>query len=655
MNRIAVRILVFLPFTFPEFLTFQRGRSELTQETIMKRYLLTVALSGAISFSVAAYAETPSLDEVVVTAARMPQLLDKTIADTTVLNEEDIRKSGAPDVPTILRNVAGVEFSQNGGTGKISGLYLRGTDSTHVLVLLDGVRINSATTGTTALDQLMLDQVERIEVVRGNVSSLYGSEAIGGVVQIFTKHGHGAPAANVSVGMGSQGTRRLSAGVGGVVDATDFNVQLSTFKTDGVSALNPALVPNANPDRDGYRNNSLSASAGHAFNVDHRISATLFGSNGNNQYDNAFNLNQSDVNSNRSQVWKYSLTSGDQINETWHSKLQLANGVDQYRDYLNGQPVVDFFGQPSSLFQTRSNQLSWQNSLHLDDSKQLLLGAESLQQKVSSDINPVFVQSSRTVNSLFAGYTGGYDAHQMQVNLRQDRNSQYGNANTWLLGYGYALNDAWRATASYSTAFKAPTFNELYYPGYSNPALNPERSRNIEAGMHYLVSGGQQFDAVYFDNRIRDLISWVLIDPVNYIYQPQNVDRARMNGLEFSYAGRFGDTGVKAALTSQNPRDATTGVQLDRRAKLHSSLGVTQQLGQWQVGGEWQYSGTRPDGSNTQTLSSYNVFNLTAGYAISKETKLTLRADNLGNQNDSNAYGYNPLGRRLFAGINYQP
>lgn len=616
----------------------------------MKRYLLTVALSGAISFSLTAYAETPSLDEVVVTAARMPQLLDKTIADTTVLNEEDIRKSGAPDVTTILRNVAGVELSQNGGAGKPSFLYLRGTDSTHVLVLLDGVRINSATTGTTALDQLMLDQVERIEVVRGNVSSLYGSEAIGGVVQIFTRHGHGAPAANVSVGMGSQGTQRLSAGFGGVVDATDFSVQLSTFKTDGVSALNPALIPNANPDRDGYRNNSLSASAGHAFNADHRISATLFGSNGNNQYDNAFNLNRTDVNSNRAQVWKYSLASDDQVSETWHSKLQLASGVDQYRDFLNSQPVP--WG---SLYQTNDNQISWQNMLHLDDSKQLLLGAESLQQKVSSDINPGYVQRSRNVNSLFAGYTGGYDAHQLQVNLRQDRNSQYGNANTWLLGYGYALSDAWRATASYSTAFKAPTFNELYYPGYGNPALNPERSRNIEAGVHYHAGRGQQFDAVYFDNRISDLINTVLVDPVNFVYQPQNVNRAHMNGFEFSYAGRFGDTGVKAALTSQNPRDATTGVQLDRRAKLHSSLGVTQQLGAWQVGGEWQYSGTRPDGSNTHTLSAYNVFNLTAGYAISKETKLTLRADNLTNQNDSNAYGYTPLGRRLFVGINYQP
>ena len=619
----------------------------------MKQQKLLAAILCAVT--PLSYAAAENLDEVVVTATRIAQPLKQSLSSTTVITQEDIRNSQAPDMPTILRNVAGVELSQNGGLGKTSGLFLRGTDSTHVLVLLDGVRINSATTGMSAIDQLMLDQVERIEVVRGNVSSLYGSEAIGGVVQIFTKRGHGAPAANVSASMGSHGTQRFSAGFGGVADSTDFSVQLSTFRTDGVSALNPALVTNANPDRDGYRNNSLSASVGHAFNADHRISATLFGSNGNNQYDNAFNQNQSDVNTNRAQIWKFSLASDDQITETWHSKLQLANGTDQYRDFLNGQPTV-LFGQPSALFQTSSNQLTWQNTLHLSDSKQLLLGAESLQQQVSSDINPGFVQTTRQVNSLFAGYTGHYHVHQVQANLRLDGNSQFGSATTGLLGYGYAFTDTWRATASYSTAFRAPTFNELYYPGFGNTALKPEHAHNAEAGVHYYAAGGQQFDAVYFDNHIRDLIA------LNASFLPVNVNQARMNGFEFSYAGQFGDTGVKAALTSQDPRDATTGMQLERRARLHSSLEATQQFGAWRIGGEWLYSGAREDNftdpstfvTTRKTLASYNVFNLTAGYAVSKGLRLSLRADNLTNQNDSNAYGYNPLGRIFFVGLDYQ-
>jgi vitamin B12 transporter len=590
------------------------------------------------------------LAELVVTATRLEQPLNQSLSSTTVITGQDIHASQAPDVPTILRSVAGVEIDQGGGIGKTAGLFLRGTDSTHALVLVDGVRINSATTGYTAFDQLMLDQIERIEVVRGNVSSVYGSEAIGGVVQIFTKRGRGVPAGNISAGLGSQGTRRLSTGFGGAVNGTDFSVQLSSFKTNGVSSLNPSLVATANPDTDGYRNNSLSANVGHAFNANHRVSASLFGSNGNNQYDSAYNAKLTDANSSRAQQWKFSLASDDQINAIWHSKLQLAKGVDQYRDYLNGLPV---FG--GALYQTGSDQLTWQNALLLDESRQFLLGAEALRQTVESDLNPGFVQNTRQINSLFAGYTGSYGAHQTQLNLRRDSNSQYGSNTTGLLGYGYGFTDAWRATASYSTAFRAPTFNELYWPnsgyGGGNPTLKPERSRNLEAGLHY-ASGGQQFDAVYFDNHIHDLIAG---------WPPVNVNKARITGAEFSYAGKFGDTGVKAALTSQNPHDDTTGAQLIRRAKLHSSLGVMQQLGDWQVGGEWLYSGARQDTNffaypNTSlTLAAYNVFNLTAGYSINKQTRISLRADNLTNQNDSSAYGYSPLGRRAFVGISYQP
>ncbi len=613
----------------------------------MKQKLIAAALFGAAFLPYSAYADD-TMEISIVTPTRLSQSPAKTLADTTVISKEEIRNSQAQDVPTLLRNVVGVEFSQPGGTGKPAGIFLRGTNSDQVLVLVDGVRMNSATLGTTAVDQLMLAQVDHIEVVRGNVSSLYGSEAIGGVIQIFTKRGQGAPAANVNAGMGNHGTRSLSTGIGGSEQGTDFSVQLSTFKTNGVSALNPALVPNANPDRDGYRNNSVSANLGHAFSADHRISASLFGSAGNNQYDSGFGL-PTDVNTNREQMWKLALASEDQINDTWHSKLQLANGVDQYRDFLNGAPTPG-----GSMYQTTSNQLAWQNSLHLDDNKQVLLGAESLRQYVSTDINPGYLRNSRTVNSFFAGYTGHYDANQLQLNLRQDRNSQYGAANTWLLGYGYEFSDAWRASASYSTAFKAPTFNDLYYPNYGNTALKPEHARNIEAGVHYHATAGQQFDAVYFDNRISDLINAVLVDPVNFIYQAQNVNRARINGLELSYAGHFGDTGVKAGYTAQNPRDATTGVQLDRRSRVHGSFGVTQHLGAWQVGAEWLHSGARKDASNTRTLAPYNTFNLSAGYSFNKELKLMVRADNLSNQNDSGAYGYNPLGRTIFASINYQ-
>lgn len=610
----------------------------------MKQSQLLAAILSALS-PLASAADNEIPGEIVVTATRIEQPLNKTLASTTVITQEDIRNSQASDVPTILRSLAGVEVAQNGGIGKPASLFLRGSNDTQVLVLLDGVRINSATLGTTSVEHLMLDQVERIEVVRGNVSSLYGSEAIGGVIQIFTKHGRGAPAFNVSEGVGSHGTQRVAAGLGGSVENTDFSVQVSRFNTDGVSAINPAIYPNANPDNDGYDNTSVTANVRHVFNADHSLSASVFNSQGKNQYDSAWGL-PTDINTNEVQVSKISLTSDDRLNESWQSRLQLAQGVDNYQDFTNGAPTP--FG---SVYKTTNQQLSWQNTLRLDADKQLLAGVEYLGQQVFSDVQPGYDQTERHVNSLFVGYTGNYGAHQLQTNLRQDQNSQYGTANTGLLGYGYAFTEAWRATATYSTAFRAPTFNELYYPGFGNAGLTPERSRNAEAGLHY-TSREHKAEIIYFDNRTSDLINTVLVDPVNFIYQPQNVSEARVDGVEVSYAGQFGDTGVKVAATSQNPRDVSTGTVLARRARQHGSAAVAQKLGALQISAEWQYSDSRTDGANT--LESYNVFNLAAGYALSKELKLLLRADNLTNQDDSNAYGYNPLGRTFFVSMSYQ-
>ncbi len=610
----------------------------------MKKYQLLAALLCA-PFPLA-YAEIDvSLDEVVVTATRIEQPLKQTLSSTSVITQEDIKNSQAADVPTILRSVAGVEIAQSGGIGKSSSLYLRGSNSTQVLVLLDGVRINSATTGTTSLENLMLDQIERIEVVRGNVSSLYGSEAIGGVVQIFTKRGRGAPTFNASAGAGSHGTQRASAGFGGSIDDTDFNFRVSRFNSEGVSALNPALAAKANPDNDGYDNTSASASVRHAFNNDHSLTATAFNSQGHNQYDSAYGL-PTDTNSSESQTSKYSLATDNRLNEAWQSKLAISQSIDYYQDFKNNMPVAS-----GSTYKTTNRQLAWQNTLQLDTGKQLLAGIEHLGQQVYTDKQPGFTQDARQINSLFAGYTDNDGPHQLQANLRQDNNSQYGAANTGLLGYGYAFTKAWRVTASYSTAFRAPTFNELYYPGYGNTALKPEESRNTEAGLHYTLKD-QSVAVIYFDNRTSNLINAVLVDPATFTYQAQNVSEARTDGLEFNYAGQFGDSGLKMAVTIQNPRDLSNNKALARRAMTHSNLSATHKLAAIQIGAEWLYSDTRTDG--TKMLEAFHVFNLTAAYEISKQFKLSMRADNITDQNDSNVYGYNPLGRTFFASVSYQ-
>ena len=608
-----------------------------------KQILFVPLLWAVTSF---AHAETANLDEVVVTATRIPQALNKTIADTTVLNEQEIRNSGAPDVSTLLRSLAGVEVSQTGGLGSSASVYMRGTNSNQVLVLIDGVRVNSATLGSTALEHIMLDNIERIEVVRGNVSSLYGSEAIGGVIQIFTRQGHAAPAFNASAGVGNQGTQRESAGYSGVADDTSFSVNAGHVKTDGVSAMNPSLMPGANPNNNGYDNNTVDAQIKHAFNADHALSASVFNTRGNISYDNPYNSATTDLNNIVENINKVSLTSDDQFNAMWHSQLRLSQGTDNSLTYLNGAQT--------SRYQTQSNQVAWQNNLKIAEGQQLSLSAENLGQAVTSDT--LFTQTTRNVNSLLGGYSGEYGAQQVQLNVRQDNYSDFGTANTGLLGYGVSFEDSWRATASISNAFKAPTFDDMYWPlagGYQgNPNLKPERSQNEEVGLHY-AANGQRVDAVYFDNRISDLIA------ITAAYTTMiNINQAEITGQELSYAGDFGNNHLKANATFQDPRDTATGLLLPRRAKEFATIAASHDLDAWSMGAEVRYSGerqdTNPNTSTTVTLPSYSLLNLTSRYNIDKHLNVTARVDNVFNVDYSEAYGYNTLGRTIFVGLNYR-
>lgn len=614
----------------------------------MKQKLIMVALSGAIASPFAAFAETPSLNEVVVTASRMPQPLEQTIAHTTVINEQEIRTSGAPDVPALLRSLAGLEVAQSGGLGKLSGTFMRGANSSHVLVLLDGVRINSATSGLTALEHIMLNSIERIEVVRGNMSSLYGSEAIGGVIQLFTRRGHGAPAFNASAGLGSQHTQRLAAGLSGEVNNTSFSVNAGQTKTDGVSAMNTQLAARANPDQDGYDNTTLSAQLQHAFNADHQLSVSAFNSDGVSQGDSAFfPAVPADIHSSKSNIEKLALVSDNRFSDLWQSRLQLAQGTDEYRNFLNG--VLDVAS--GGLFKTANRQIAWQNELQVADHQRVNFAAENLVQAVAA--STAFSRTRRNVNSLLGGYIGEFGRHQVQFNLRQDRYSDFGTANTGLLGYGMQFTDAWRISASIGSAFKAPTFNDLFYPltwGFAgNPNLLPERAENKEIGLRY-AANGQHLNVVYFDNRIRDLIA------VNNTFTTMvNIGEARIDGWELSYTGQMGDTRLKGSATLQNPRDSATGRILPRRAREYASLAVSHEFGAWDVGAGLRHSGARHNSSfDNFVLPGYQLASLNATYKIDAHLNLSARVDNLFNRNYTEAYSYNTLGRTLFVGLNYQ-
>lgn len=598
------------------------------------KYLLGALLCAVTYFAQAA---NNTLGEVVVTALRSEQTINQTLQSTSVVTQRDILESGATDVPSLLRNLVGVEIAQTGGIGSQSSLYLRGTNSTHTLVLVDGVRISSATAGATAIDQIMLDQVERIEVVRGNVSSLYGSEAIGGVVQIFTKRGRGAPSASVNAGYGTHATRRASAAFGGEVEGASFHVGASKSVTDGVSAINAKLAPSANPDADGYDNTSVSARAGYAFNNAHRLDVSVLHSLGKVQTDNAYGL-VTDRDESDATLSKWSLASSNRLLDSWESRVTVAQGTDDLVSRSNGLKT--------SAYKTVSQQLAWQNTLNVGDQGVLILAAERLKQNVSG--TTAFSADTRSTNSLLAGYTADYGVHQVQINVRQDKYSDFGSANSGLLGYGLRISDTLRLTANVSTAFKAPTFNDMYYPlswGYQgNPNLKPERARNLELGAHYRKDG-VYVDGALFQNRIRDLI-------VSNSTTTENLDEAIIEGMELVYGVKHDTIEVENAITLQSPRNVKTGAILSRRAQTLNTLTVARRFESGRVGFEWRSSGERKDGTNT--LVAYDVINLTAQWKLTPNLGLNARVDNLFDQDYMLVHQYNTLGRTVFVGLNYQ-
>lgn len=605
--------------------------------------LSTLSLALTTTAYAAETIPTYTGDEIVVTATRTPKPVRELLNDTSVITQEQIALAGTASLTELLRSQPGIEFTSNGGMGSTSSIYIRGTNPNHALVLIDGMRVNSATAGSTALEKISLNQIERIEILRGPGSHLYGSEAIGGVVQIFTKSGKGAAGFNASAGIGSDNLQSLSVGGHSQVGATSFSLQVSHLGTDGFSATNSSNTSYFNPDNDGYRNTSLSGKVSREIDQDNEVGATAFYSNGTTHYDSSpktFDFR------NEQTLSAYGLYSRNRFLPDWQSQLRLGSSMDKLLTLAtNGT-----WGQ----IRTDQDQLQWQNDIATRVGL-VTLGTERVEQHITSDT--AYSLKDRTIQAYFAGYQGKFDAHSMQLNLRSDQNSQYGTHVTKSLGYGYQINPQWRANGSVGTAFRAPSFNDLYWPssqyGAGNPNLRPERAINQEVSLHY-SSGLHETSLTHFENRITDLIDWAETSP--FFYQPSNVSKARITGTTLSYAGKLGEHRVHASATWQKPVDANSGLLLNRRAKETATLGIEHPLGNWLLGTDIIASGMRYDDiANTKKMGGYAVLNLSANYAYSKDMKFLLRLNNSLDKQYELVRTYNTPGRNIFLGVNYQP
>lgn len=584
-----------------------------------------------------------ALEPIVVTARRGPQPLADAIAQTTRFSARDVSDSTAVDLPGLLTQAPGAQVIRNGPPGSNATLFLRGGSATQSLVLIDGVRVDSVSLGQIQLGQIPLSEVDRVEVVNGDVSALYGSGAMGGVVQVFTKDGGDHPPRfNFSLGYGSYHTQAQQAGVNGALDKdgrTTFSVSVSRSKDDGFSAINPALVPNVNPASDGYLNESVSASLRHTFGARWDAGVRYFQANGKSAFDNAYGA-PTDVNDLYSKVRMASVYANGKLTDGWTTHVTAAVGDDR--------AIVVTNGVSNNRFDTDNRQFTWQNDFRLAARQTLQLGYERLDQSLESD---TFAAPVRHVNSVFAGYTARFGSNQIQLNARRDQHSDFGGANTYYLGYGFDVTEHWKVSASYSSAFRAPSFDDLYFPGSGNLAIRPERSHSAEAALQYASDQLGVLRLTAFQTRYTDLINYVPTQG-GLFYIAENVGRAKVQGLEGAWTGRIGETRVRAALTVQNPVDEETDTDLARRARHFASFSANRSYGGWRLGGEWIVSGPRNDSGTT--VGGFGLMNLSARYDITKAWYVSAHIDNLFDKNYELAYTYNTPRRSAFITIGWQ-
>jgi vitamin B12 transporter len=602
---------------------------------VHKHFLRRAGVPLALTtLCVSSFAQS-TLAPVVVTASRTEQRVQDALPSTTVLTRADIDAAQTPDMPTLLQRVAGLQITQTGGPGTQSGVSLRGGETRHTLVLVDGVAINDLNFGLASIENLSLADVDRIEIVRGNVSSLYGSAALGGVIQIFTRTAGNKPSASVTVQGGSRGLVQSNAsGSVKLASGTGLRADVETLRDRGFDATNHDELPATNPDRDGYRRTA----AGFAITQDiaggHTVGLRAREEHGRTEYDSQFGpATQADVSKSveRSAVLDGHFKLG--------GKVVLAAALTDAADEIDASETAYPY-----FVHSRSNGgqvgIEWQ----VATGQRITAGVEHTRQRITSDT--VYNQSSRTQDSARLGYTLASGPHDLQLNIRKDRYTTFGSANTWLAAYGYRITDAWRISASASTGFNAPTFNDLYYPFGANPDLRPERLRAHEVALQY-AAAGQVVRATLFDNRYRDLFGF---DP---FFTRINIGHARNRGLELTWTGRVGDTSVNAGLTSQDPRDEDTGERLQRRAATLGKFGVSRETGPWQYGADLRYTGSSPDAGHT--LGSYAVLDLTASCRVSAQVRVFGRVENAGDRRYESVYGYRQAGRGIFVGVNWKP
>lgn len=582
---------------------------------------------------------TPVLATTVVTANRVEQALTDVLADLTVLDREAIERSGATGLADVLSRVAGVEFARQGGPANNTDLFVRGGESRWMAVYIDGIRVDSQSgSGGAAFSAIPLRQVDRIEVLRGSASAVYGSDAMVGVVQVFTRRGDDNPGPKVSVGVGSRRTHQLDLSLGGGGDGVDYALSVSQ---EGSSGYHVRVEPNTNRDADGYNQKSFHGSWGWAVAPGHRLRLTALASTSDAQYDASTTVagRVKDDHALR-RLQATGLTWEADWSAIYKTTVSVSESQDRYETLSDGVQ--------SSLADTRLRNVLWQN--------RWTLGAHQLQGSVEhrSDglTNRGITQSmSRTQNGAALGYGYRTGAHTLQVHARHDQDSEFGGQTTSGVAYAHEITPGWRASASVGTAFRAPSLYQRFHPTFGNAALQPESTRSAELGLRY-QQGASGWSVTHYRSSVDNLV-----------YFDQTLNRylstqaALLQGWTLQGHTSAWGWNWRASWDVQNPRDLTNNRPLPRRARQHGVLSADTHWAGWRLGTDWTLSAHRYNYSGTTVtrMPGYGKWDIHASKALNRQWNMRVRVDNLGDKTYQTALGYALPGRTLFVGFDWQP
>ncbi len=622
----------------------------------MKYTLLSLAIALGLPAIAAAQTgeDATDLDQVSVTATRTEVAVQDSLVPVQVISREEIDRSQATSLTDLLAGRAGIGISNQGGLGKNTTLNIRGTESDQVLVLLDGVRIGSASAGLTAFQDLPVAQIERIEIVRGPRSSLYGSEAIGGVIQIFTRTGGKGLTTYAQAGFGSNDLRNHSAGFSYRGERGWLSANAGYQETDGINACR-GTAGNADapfgagcyadePDRDGYKNTSFGLRTG--LNVTDTLSleANFLNADSTNEYDGSLYGGNEAENLQRVAGGKLTWTPSEAFKLT----VQAGRNDDQADNYyVDADAGTRTF---VSTFDTRRDTASVQADYQFAEGQTVTVGGDWQNDQVTS--TTAYEVKDRDNTGVFAEYQGSFGAHSLQASVRNDDNEQFGSHTTGSLGYGFGFGNGFKFTASAGTGFKAPTFNDLYYPFYNNPELKPEKSKSANLGLAQYGEGWNWTFNVY-QTRIDDLIGY------DTAYNIVNVDKAKITGAELTGFVSLAGLDINAQLSHADARNDGDGANHDnwlaRRARDTARLDVDYAIGDVRLGLTGNVAGKRyDDAANTARMAGYGTLDVRLEYALSSDWTLQAKASNVFDKDYETVQWYNQPGREYTVSIRWQ-